>query len=172
MIMSPNDNALFAFISNTLKTILSVRHADRDRRSRRIYQLAKCSVIASIITAGGGILNPRGLFLPQYHLFCRPIKNADSGTGTSCNLGVRPHVDRKSSRPDRLDFVLRHAAGNFYVNDKPTGAVVGQQPFGGTRASGTNDKAGSWLNLERWVSPRAIKETFLPARDFRYPYMA
>jgi len=68
--------------------------------------------------------------------------------------------------------VLRHAAGNFYVNDKPTGAVVGQQPFGGTRASGTNDKAGSWLNLERWVSPRAIKETFLPARDFRYPFMA
>ncbi|HUT31052.1 MAG TPA: L-glutamate gamma-semialdehyde dehydrogenase [Sedimentisphaerales bacterium] len=68
--------------------------------------------------------------------------------------------------------VLRHAAGNFYVNDKPTGAVVGQQPFGGTRASGTNDKAGSWLNLERWVSPRAIKETFLPPRDFRYPYMA
>jgi len=67
---------------------------------------------------------------------------------------------------------LRHAAGNFYVNDKPTGAVVGQQPFGGTRASGTNDKAGSWLNLERWVSPRAIKETFLPPRDFRYPYMA
>ena len=66
---------------------------------------------------------------------------------------------------------LRHAAGNFYVNDKPTGAVVGQQPFGGTRASGTNDKAGSWINLERWVSPRAIKETFLPPRDFRYPYM-
>ncbi len=66
---------------------------------------------------------------------------------------------------------LRHAAGNFYINDKPTGAVVAQQPFGGTRASGTNDKAGSWLNLERWVSPRAIKETFLPARDFRYPYM-
>jgi 1-pyrroline-5-carboxylate dehydrogenase len=67
--------------------------------------------------------------------------------------------------------VLRHAAGNFYVNDKPTGAVVAQQPFGGTRASGTNDKAGSWLNLERWVSPRAIKETFLPPRNFKYPYM-
>ncbi len=66
---------------------------------------------------------------------------------------------------------LRHAAGNFYVNDKPTGAVVAQQPFGGSRASGTNDKAGSWLNLERWVSPRAIKETFLPSRNFRYPYM-
>ena len=67
--------------------------------------------------------------------------------------------------------MLRHAAGNFYVNDKPTGAVVSQQPFGGSRASGTNDKAGSWLNLERWVSPRSIKETFLPPRDFRYPYM-
>jgi 1-pyrroline-5-carboxylate dehydrogenase len=66
---------------------------------------------------------------------------------------------------------LRHAAGNFYVNDKPTGAVVGQQPFGGSRASGTNDKAGSWLNLERWVSPRVIKETFLPPTDYRYPYM-
>jgi 1-pyrroline-5-carboxylate dehydrogenase len=67
---------------------------------------------------------------------------------------------------------LRHAAGNFYINDKPTGAVVGQQPFGGSRASGTNDKAGSWLNLERWVTPRTIKETFLPPTDFRYPYMA
>ena len=66
---------------------------------------------------------------------------------------------------------LRHAAGNFYINDKPTGAVVGQQPFGGSRASGTNDKAGSWLNLERWVSPRTIKETFLPPRNYRYPYM-
>jgi len=66
---------------------------------------------------------------------------------------------------------LRGAAGNFYINDKPTGAVVGQQPFGGSRASGTNDKAGSWLNLERWTSPRAIKETFLPPTDYRYPYM-
>ncbi len=67
--------------------------------------------------------------------------------------------------------VLRHAAGNFYINDKPTGAVVGQQPFGGSRASGTNDKAGSWINLERWISPRTIKENFLPATDFRYAYM-
>lgn len=66
---------------------------------------------------------------------------------------------------------LRNAAGNFYINDKPTGAVVGQQPFGGSRASGTNDKAGSRLNLERWVSPRTIKETFLPATDYRYPFM-
>ena len=67
---------------------------------------------------------------------------------------------------------LRHAAGNFYINDKPTGAVVGQQPFGGSRASGTNDKAGSWLNLERWVTPRTIKETFLPPTSLGYPYMA
>jgi 1-pyrroline-5-carboxylate dehydrogenase len=66
---------------------------------------------------------------------------------------------------------LRFAAGNFYVNDKPTGAVVGQQPFGGGRASGTNDKAGGTQNLLRWVSPRAIKETFVPPTDYRYPHM-
>ncbi len=67
---------------------------------------------------------------------------------------------------------LRYAAGNFYVNDKPTGAIVGQQPFGGARASGTNDKAGSMWNLIRWVSPRTIKETFVPPTDYRYPFMA
>jgi 1-pyrroline-5-carboxylate dehydrogenase len=67
---------------------------------------------------------------------------------------------------------LRNAAGNFYINDKPTGAVVAQQPFGGSRASGTNDKAGTWLNLERWVSPRSIKETYLPPTNYRYPFMA
>jgi len=66
---------------------------------------------------------------------------------------------------------LRHAAGNFYVNDKPTGAVVGQQPFGGSRASGTNDKAGSMINLLRWVSPRTIKETFVSPKDYRYPFL-
>ncbi|MDQ3069230.1 MAG: L-glutamate gamma-semialdehyde dehydrogenase [Acidobacteriota bacterium] len=67
---------------------------------------------------------------------------------------------------------LRHAAGNFYINDKPTGAVVGQQPFGGARASGTNDKAGSKLNLIRWASARTIKETFVPPSDYKYPFMA
>jgi 1-pyrroline-5-carboxylate dehydrogenase len=67
--------------------------------------------------------------------------------------------------------ILRYAAGNFYINDKPTGAVVGQQPFGGARASGTNDKAGSWHNLVRWTSPRTIKETFVPPTDYRYPHM-
>ncbi len=67
--------------------------------------------------------------------------------------------------------ILRNAAGNFYINDKPTGAVVGQQPFGGARASGTNDKAGSIINLQRWVSPRTIKENFLPPKSFEYPHM-
>ncbi|MEM7105857.1 MAG: L-glutamate gamma-semialdehyde dehydrogenase [Bacteroidota bacterium] len=66
---------------------------------------------------------------------------------------------------------LRHSAGNFYINDKPTGAVVGQQPFGGARASGTNDKAGSVLNLYRWLSPRTIKENFNPPKDYRYPFL-
>ena len=67
---------------------------------------------------------------------------------------------------------LEGTAGNFYLNDKPTGAVVGQQPFGGSRASGTNDKAGSYLNLIRWTSPRTVKETFDPPRDYPYPYMS
>jgi len=69
------------------------------------------------------------------------------------------------------DKILRNAAGNFYINDKPTGAVVGQQPFGGSRASGTNDKAGSLLNMIRWTSPRTIKETLAPPSDYRYPFM-
>lgn len=76
----------------------------------------------------------------------------------------RMFIEKASAR-------LRHAAGNFYINDKPSGAVVGQQPFGGSRASGTNDKAGSPLNLLRWVSPRLIKETLVPATDYRYPCM-
>ena len=67
--------------------------------------------------------------------------------------------------------VLKDCAGNFYINDKPTGAVVGQQPFGGARASGTNDKAGSALNLLRWVSPRLIKETFISPENYRYPFL-
>ena len=77
--------------------------------------------------------------------------------------------DRRAVREAMV--ALRNAAGNFYVNDKPTGAVVGQQPFGGARGSGTNDKAGSKLNLVRWVSARSIKETFSPPTDYRYPFM-
>ena len=78
-------------------------------------------------------------------------------------------TDRQAIR--QADEVLRFAAGNFYVNDKPSGSVVGQQPFGGSRKSGTNDKAGSAMNLMRWTSPRVIKETFLPPTDHRYPSM-
>jgi 1-pyrroline-5-carboxylate dehydrogenase len=68
-------------------------------------------------------------------------------------------------------YNLAQSAGNFYINDKPTGAVVGQQPFGGSRASGTNDKAGSHFNLHRWISVRTIKETFKPPQNYRYPFM-
>ena len=78
--------------------------------------------------------------------------------------------DRRAVREAAM--ALRNAAGNFYVNDKPTGAVVGQQPFGGARGSGTNDKAGSKLNLVRWISARSIKETFSPPTDYKYPFMA
>ncbi|MBN1442434.1 MAG: aldehyde dehydrogenase family protein, partial [Planctomycetes bacterium] len=78
--------------------------------------------------------------------------------------------DRQAIQEAREALV--HAAGNFYINDKPTGAVVGQQPFGGSRASGTNDKAGSPLNLLRWVSPRTIKENLIPPTDYRYPFLA
>ena len=78
--------------------------------------------------------------------------------------------DRQAIR--QASSLLRNAAGNFYINDKPTGAVVGQQPFGGARGSGTNDKAGSKLNLVRWISPRTIKETFSPPTDYRYPFMS
>ncbi|HYY04335.1 MAG TPA: L-glutamate gamma-semialdehyde dehydrogenase [Gaiellaceae bacterium] len=78
---------------------------------------------------------------------------------------------REREALELADEKLKYAAGNFYVNDKPTGAIVGQQPFGGARASGTNDKAGSMWNLIRWVSPRTIKETFVPPTDYRYPFM-
>jgi 1-pyrroline-5-carboxylate dehydrogenase len=91
-------------------------------------------------------------------------------TGTSYGLTGAVFA-RDLDAIERTQDRLRYAAGNFYVNDKPTGAVVGQQPFGGARASGTNDKAGSMWNLIRWVSPRAIKETFVPPRDYRYPFL-
>ncbi|MGB9685784.1 MAG: aldehyde dehydrogenase family protein, partial [Rectinema subterraneum] len=78
-------------------------------------------------------------------------------------------TDRR--RINRALLALQNAAGNLYINDKPTGAVVGRQPFGGARASGTNDKAGSYLNLLRWVSAVAIKENFAPPSSWRYPFM-
>ena len=80
-------------------------------------------------------------------------------------------ISRDRYAIEKATHALRNAAGNFYINDKPTGAVVGQQPFGGARGSGTNDKAGSMINLLRWVSPRTIKETFDPPKDYRYPFL-
>jgi 1-pyrroline-5-carboxylate dehydrogenase len=91
-------------------------------------------------------------------------------TGTYALTGAVFANDREAI--EQAHDGLRYAAGNFYVNDKPTGAVVGQQPFGGARASGTNDKAGSMWNLIRWVSPRTVKETLVPATDYRYPFLA
>jgi 1-pyrroline-5-carboxylate dehydrogenase len=90
-------------------------------------------------------------------------------TGTYALTGSIFSQDRYAIQTATAKLV--HAAGNFYINDKPTGAVVGQQPFGGSRASGTNDKAGSMYNLLRWVSPRTIKETFVPPHDYRYPFL-
>jgi len=149
------------------------------------------------VIAGGGTDSATGFFVqptlvettdPGYRLLCEEIfgpvvtahvyddarwaetlKVVDE-TSPYALTGAVFATDRAAIREAAL--ALRGAAGNFYVNDKPTGAVVGQQPFGGARASGTNDKAGSKLNLVRWVSARAVKETFSPALDYRYPFMA
>ena len=116
------------------------------------------------------------VFGPVVTVFVYPEKQYEETIGL-CNTTSPYALTGAIFAQDRFAVVkavkgLRNAAGNFYINDKPTGAVVGQQPFGGARASGTNDKAGSWLNLERWISPRAIKETFLPPTDYRYPFMS
>jgi 1-pyrroline-5-carboxylate dehydrogenase len=148
------------------------------------------------IVAGGGAKGEEGYFIeptivetkdPGYRLMCEeifgPVVTAyaypDSKwletleivdkTSPYALTGAIFATDRKAVR--EATSALRNAAGNFYINDKPTGAVVGQQPFGGARASGTNDKAGSKLNLIRWVSTRTIKETFVPPTDHRYPFM-
>ena len=148
------------------------------------------------IICGGGAKGETGWFIeptlvqtddPSYRLMCEEIfgpvvtahvyddarwsevlKIVDS-TSPYALTGAVFSRDRKSVI--EAHTALRNAAGNFYVNDKPTGAVVGQQPFGGARASGTNDKAGSKMNLLRWTSARTIKETFVPATDYRYPFM-
>jgi 1-pyrroline-5-carboxylate dehydrogenase len=158
-------------------------------------EYAKASEDSEIL-AGGGCDDSTGYFIeptlvlaenPEHKLMCEEIFGPV----------VTVHVYRASKWRETLELMdrtspyaltgavfardrdaiaqatatLRHAAGNYYINDKPTGAVVGQQPFGGGRASGTNDKAGSILNLIRWVSPRTIKETFAPPTDYRYPFM-
>ncbi|WBA41733.1 L-glutamate gamma-semialdehyde dehydrogenase [Hymenobacter canadensis] len=156
---------------------------------------AKADTNAEIV-AGGGYDKSKGYFIeptvivtkdPKYVTMCEElfgpvvtvhIYDADKfeevlelvdTTSPYALTGAIFSQDR--SAIDHASKKLVHAAGNFYINDKPTGAVVGQQPFGGARASGTNDKAGSLLNLLRWVSPRAIKETFVPVTDYRYPFL-
>ena len=115
------------------------------------------------------------LFGPVLTVFVYPADRYKE-TLALCDRGSEYALTGAIFAEDRAAIVtataaLRHAAGNFYINDKPTGAVVGQQPFGGSRASGTNDKAGSLLNLTRWISPRTIKETFVGLRNYRYPVM-
>jgi 1-pyrroline-5-carboxylate dehydrogenase len=148
------------------------------------------------ILAGGGGDDSQGWFVeptliqvkdPRYRTMCeelfgpiltlyvypdtqwRTTLNLVNTTGPYALTGAVWARDRAALI--EADAALRHAAGNYYINDKPTGAVVAQQPFGGARASGTNDKAGSIMNLMRWVSPRTIKETFFPPNDYRYPFM-
>jgi len=100
--------------------------------------------------------------------FLKTLRLCDKGSAYALTGSIFAQ-DRQAIMTAKRELV--GTAGNFYVNDKPTGAVVGQQPFGGSRASGTNDKAGSYLNLLRWTSPRTVKETFDPPRDYRYPHM-
>jgi 1-pyrroline-5-carboxylate dehydrogenase len=148
------------------------------------------------ILAGGGAEDRKGWFIeptliqarnPQYRTMCeelfgpiltvhvypdkqwRQTLNLVNTTSPYALTGAVLSRDRKAIL--EADKALRFAAGNYYINDKPTGAIVAQQPFGGGRASGTNDKAGSILNLLRWVSPRTVKETFDPPTEYRYPFM-
>ncbi|MGM0464606.1 MAG: L-glutamate gamma-semialdehyde dehydrogenase [Bacteroidota bacterium] len=115
------------------------------------------------------------IFGPVLTVYIYDDKDLDSAIelcDTTSPFGLTGAVfsqDREAAA--RICSKLRYAAGNFYINDKPTGAIVGLQPFGGSRASGTNDKAGGEFNLIRWVNPRTIKETFIPATDYKYPYM-
>ena len=166
------------------------------RKQKAAIDEARASSDASILV-GGGCDDTQGWFVRP-----TVIVTTDPGYRTLCEELFGPvltvHVYEPARWLDTLDLVdrtgpyaltgaifaqdryaieqglerLRNAAGNFYINDKPTGAVVGQQPFGGARASGTNDKAGSILNLLRWISPRSIKETFVPPTHYAYPFMA
>jgi 1-pyrroline-5-carboxylate dehydrogenase len=149
------------------------------------------------VISGGACTGDEGYFVeptiveaktPDYRLMCEEIfgpvlttyvyndgdwsdilKTVDETSPYALTGAVFAH-DRRAIM--EASQALKNAAGNFYINDKPTGAVVGQQPFGGARASGTNDKAGSKMNLLRWVSARSVKETFSPPRDYKYPFMA
>jgi 1-pyrroline-5-carboxylate dehydrogenase len=178
--------------SNFVNAVISEVSFDK---LARYIDAAKADESVEII-AGGGHDKSKGYFIeptvivtkdPKYVTMCdelfgpvitiyvydsqefEKILDVVDGTSPYALTGAIFSQDRYAI--DLASKKLVHAAGNFYINDKPTGAVVGQQPFGGARASGTNDKAGSMLNLLRWVSPRAIKETFVPPVDYRYPFM-
>ena len=160
------------------------------------YLDASRSAAGVKIIAGGGTDDKEGWFVqptlvtsedPKYRLMCDELfgpvmtvhvypagkwrETLDLVNSTSPYALTGAVFARDRAALAEASQVLRNAAGNFYLNDKPTGAVVGQQPFGGARASGTNDKAGSILNLVRWVSPRSIKETLVSPTDYRYPFM-
>jgi 1-pyrroline-5-carboxylate dehydrogenase len=148
------------------------------------------------ILVGGNYSKKQGYFIeptvievtdPKYTTMCEEIfgpvltiytykanafeKVLDLVDGTSAYALTGAILSQDRAAVELATHRLRNAAGNFYINDKPTGAVVGQQPFGGARASGTNDKAGSMLNLYRWLSARTIKETYNPPTDYRYPFL-
>lgn len=173
----------------------AVIHQGAFDKIRGYIERARASADAEVLV-GGGCDDSKGWFVeptiilsttPDYESMCEEIFGPvitiyvypDAEWAETLKLVDRtsPYAltgavfsqDRAAAR-EALD-ALQQSAGNFYVNDKPTGAVVGQQPFGGARASGTNDKAGSPMNLLRWVSARTIKETFVPATDYRYPFM-
>jgi 1-pyrroline-5-carboxylate dehydrogenase len=168
-----------------------------ERAFKKISEYVSHAKSSATIVAGGKVDGSTGYFVgptlvetadPGYRLLCEeifgPVVTAyvydDAKWGETLTLvdSTSPYaLTGAIFAQDRRAIVeatsaLRHSAGNFYVNDKPTGAVVGQQPFGGARASGTNDKAGSKLNLVRWVSARTIKENFNPPRNYTYPFMA
>jgi 1-pyrroline-5-carboxylate dehydrogenase len=149
------------------------------------------------VVQGGGAKGEKGYFIeptlietkdPGYRLLCEEIfgpvltayvypdgqweETLDIVDKTSPYALTGAVFARDRAAIRQAASALRNAAGNFYINDKPTGAVVGQQPFGGARGSGTNDKAGSKLNLVRWASARTVKETLAPPRDYTYPFMA
>jgi len=164
-------------------------------RIRGYLEAAKTAPGVNVV-AGGGCDDREGYFIqptlvtavdPKYRLMCEELfgpvmtvhvypaarwpQTLDLVNDTSPYALTGAVFARDRAALAEASQVLRNAAGNFYFNDKPTGAIVGQQPFGGARASGTNDKAGSILNLMRWVSPRTIKETLVSPTDYRYPYM-
>lgn len=175
--------------------ITAVIHEGSFNKLKKYIDKAKKSKKAKII-AGGGYDKSKGYFIeptvilttdPNYETMCTELfgpvvtiyvfddKNWEKTlhlvdeTGEYALTGAVFSEDRYAL--EQAVRILENAAGNFYINDKPTGAVVGQQPFGGARASGTNDKAGSKLNLYRWVSPRMVKETFVSPSDYRYPFL-